>query len=50
MTDAYILRGATDSQVERAVRAQGDLWQTHFREYREGDQGGICDNAEVRES
>jgi hypothetical protein len=37
VTDAYILRGATDSQVERAVRAQGDLWQTHFREYREGD-------------
>lgn len=45
MTNAYILRGATDSQVKRAVRAQGDLWQTHFREYRKGD-----DTAEVRES
>jgi hypothetical protein len=40
MSGSRILRGATDSQVERAVRALGDLWQTHFSEYRERDDDG----------
>ena len=39
MSGERVLRGATDFQVERAVRAQGDLWQTHFSEYRESDDG-----------
>lgn len=29
-----VLRGATRWQIERAARAQADIWQTHFREFR----------------
>lgn len=33
-----ILAGATRSQIDRAARAQADIYQTHFREFTEGDR------------